>query len=266
MGNSVVPFPGYEELQGAVDKLRTELSMLHLEHDELLYVECKHIEAAYMMALGGLEYRIYETECDILRLKRKAELIRAKKNRQEKVVLPEIEECLDIEFAEYREKLNEQIEKMNAALEWRRGVPLSREETRELKKLYRSVVRSLHPDINPEQSEAKRMLFHNAVTAYQNGDLDGLRAIRAMVGGSTLVEGQGDPLGRLVKEKERLSKLVEGIREKIAAVKLEYPYTMKSLLLDSEKVEARQAALESRIAELKLALAAYREKIEEMLG
>jgi len=79
MTNSVVPFPGFEELKAAVNKLCAELSMLQLEHDELLYVECKNIETAYMLAIGGLEYKAYEVECAILRLKRKIELIRAKK-------------------------------------------------------------------------------------------------------------------------------------------------------------------------------------------
>ena len=266
MENSVVHFPGFEELKAAVDQLRTELSMLHLEHDELLYVECKNIETAYMLAIGGLEYRAYELECAVLRLKRKAELIQAKKNRQEKIILSEIEECLHVEFAEYQDRLNELIEKMNKALEHDRRIPLSEEEIRELKKLYRSIVRALHPDFNPEQGEAKRRLFDNAVTAYKNGDIDGLRAISVMVTGSVSPGEQPGSLSQLLKEKERLSKLLQGAREKIAAIKSEYPYTVKSLLLDPEKVEARQVQLESRLKELDLTAAAYREKIEEMLG
>lgn len=266
MTDSIVIFPGYEELTAAVDKMRTEMSMLHLEHDELLYVECKNIEAAYMLAIGGLEYKAYEIECDILRLKRKIELIRAKQNRQERVVLSEIEERLDTEFAEYRARLNEQIERMNAALERNRGVPLSGEETRELKKLYRSIVRSLHPDINPDQDRTKRQLFDNAVMAYKNGDIDGLRAISVMVTGATLPGGQPGSASQLMKEKARLAKLLRGLKEKISAVKSEFPYTMKSLLLNPERVEDRKAQLESRIEELNLTLADYRTKIGEMLG
>ncbi|MGI6614994.1 MAG: hypothetical protein ACOX30_03060 [Dethiobacteria bacterium] len=266
MTNSVVPFPGFEELKAAVNKLCAELSMLQLEHDELLYVECKNIETAYMLAIGGLEYKAYEVECAILRLKRKIELIRAKKNRQEKVVLSEIEERLDAEFAQYQERLNEQIARMNAALERKKSTPLSEKETRELKKLYRSIVRSLHPDINPDQDQVKRQLFDNAVVAYKNGDLDGLRAISVMVAGSTLPGEPTSSTSQLLKEKERLSKLLQGLKEKIAALKSEYPYTEKSLLLDPEQVQARKARLKSRIEELNLNLAAYKAKIEEMLG
>lgn len=77
----------------------------------------KNIETNYMLKLGGLEYKAYEAQCEALRLKRKPELIQAKKNRWEKIILSMIDAILDAEFAEYRAKLNEQIEKMNDALE-----------------------------------------------------------------------------------------------------------------------------------------------------
>ena len=35
-------------------------------------------------------------------------------------------------------------------------------------KLYRKIVKALHPDINPEVTEAQVQLFDNAVAAYKN--------------------------------------------------------------------------------------------------
>jgi Mg2+ and Co2+ transporter CorA len=83
---SIILYPEFDTLKSEVEKLRTELSMLVLERDELIYVECRNIGMAYMLAVGSLEYKAYEIECAILRLKRKAELIQARKNRQEKIV------------------------------------------------------------------------------------------------------------------------------------------------------------------------------------
>lgn len=261
----VVPFPDFENLKASVEKLRTELSMLVLERDELLYVECKNIEMVYMLAIGGLEYKAYEIECAILRLKRKTELIQAKKNRQEKVVLSKIEELLDIEFAEYQVKLNEQIDKINAALERSHSEPLSEEEAHEMKKLYRAIVKSLHPDIHPDLSEAKIQMFHNAVMAYENGDISGLRIISAMVTEPVLPEEKPDAISQLIKEKERLFKLLQIVKDRIAEIKSDYPFTMKSLVQSPEKIEARKAELEARIKQLNETLAAYTEKIEKML-
>ena len=113
---NVIVFPDFEKLKSEVEKMRTELSMLLLERDELQFVICKNIETEYMLKLGSIEYKAYKAQCAALRLKRKIELIQAKKNRQEKVIISAIEETLDSEFAEYQKQLNEQIDKMNDAL------------------------------------------------------------------------------------------------------------------------------------------------------
>ena len=262
---TIILLPDYEKLKADVEKLRTELSMLVLERDELLLVECRNIEMAYMLAIGGLEYKAYEIECAILRLKRKAELIQAKKNRQEKIVLSKIEEVLDFEFVEYKAKLNEQVEKMNAALDRSNGEFLTDEENRELKRLYRVIVKALHPDLHPNLSDAKIMLFHNAVAAYENGDLNGLRIISAMVTEPALPEDQLDGLPLLIKEKERLFGLLQVTKDKIAEIKSEYPYIMKSLVQSPEKVEARKVELEENITQLNEMLDVYSAKITEML-
>ena len=68
---TVVPFPEFATLKAEVEKLRVEISMLLLERDELRFVICKNIETAYMLALGSLEYKAFELNCDVLRIKRK---------------------------------------------------------------------------------------------------------------------------------------------------------------------------------------------------
>ena len=109
MSSDVILFPDFEKLKAEVDKLRTELSMLIYERDELVLVECKNLEMEYMLALGDLEYKAYELHCTVLRLKRKTELIQARKNRQEKIILSDIEAALDEEFADYQARLEEQL-------------------------------------------------------------------------------------------------------------------------------------------------------------
>lgn len=239
--------------------------MLVLERDDLLYQECRNIEMAYMLSIGVLEYKAYEIECAVLRLKRKAELIQAKKNRQEKIVLSKIEDMLDFEFAEYQEKLNEQIDRMNAALERSHGKMLTKEESRELKKLYRAIVKALHPDLHPDLSDAQIQLFHNAVKSYEYGDLNGLRTIDAMVSQPVLTADKSDGLAILIKEKERLTKLLQNIKDRIAELMSTYPYTMKALLQNPEEVEERKAGLEEYIKQLNEALSAYTARIDEML-
>ena len=261
----IIPFPSFEQLKADVEKLRTELSMLVLERDELLYVECRNIEMIYMLAIGTLEYQAYKIECAILRLKRKVDLIQAQKNRQEKINLLTIEELLDIEFAQYQAQLNDKIERMNAALERKNREPLSADETRELKKLYRAIVKSLHPDLHLDLSAAQIQLFHQAVTAYENGDVNELRIISTLVAEPALSAEKATAASQLIKEKKRLSELLQSVKERIVAIKSEYPYTMKPLVQNPDQIKVRQAELTVGIEQLNETLAAYQAKISEML-
>ena len=213
--SNVIVFPDFEKLKSEVEKKRTELSMLLLERDELQFVICKNIETEYMLKLGSIEYKAYEAQCAALRLKRKIDLIQAKKNRQEKIIISAIEETLDEEFAEYQKQLDEQIDKVNAAIKRSKAEVLSDEENKELKKLYRKIAKALHPDINPDVSEAQVQLFDNAVSAYKSGDLGTLRIISEMVGNNPLPEQHKDAMTQLVEERERLEGLLESIRESI---------------------------------------------------
>ena len=218
-----------------------------------------------MLKLGSIEYKAYEAQCAALRLKRKIELIQAKKNRQEKVIISAIEETLDTEFAEYQKQLDEQINKMNDALKRSKAEVLTDEENKKLKKLYRKIVKALHPDINPDVSQAQVQLFDNAVSAYKNGDLGTLRIIGEMVGNNPLSEQHKDAMTQLVEERERLQGLLKSIRESIDNIKSEYPYTMKDILEDTEKTEQKKQKLENVLEQYNELISIYKAKIEEMI-
>lgn len=261
----IIPFPDLAVIKEEIEKLRIELSMLLLEHDELKYVECKNIEMMYMLALGALEYKAFELNCTMLRLKRKIELIQAKINRQEKVSISAIDKLLDDEFAEYQERLNEQMKKMNSALERNKGEILTIEETKELKALYRSIVKALHPDIHPNVTKEQLRLFQNAVDAYKNGDINSLRIINEMVVNHDLSESKENVITVLTKEKERLLQMLDLIEEHIADIKDSYPYNLKPIVQSEELTEKKKIELEDTITRLKEIIEIYNARIEKML-
>lgn len=265
LNNGIIVFPDFQKLKDDVERLRTELSMLMLERDELRFVICKNIEAEYMLKLGNLEYKAYEAQCAALRLKRKIELIQARKNRQEVINLTVIDKTLDEEFLEYEKKLNEQVEKMNEALEHSKGEYLSEEDNKELKKLYRKIVKVLHPDINLEVTAAQVKMLDNAVNAYKNGDLKTLRIIDEMVGDRKLPKKHQDALTQLKEEKERLDRMLVFVQESITKIKSEYPYCVKDILEDEKKVEQKKSEFEELLKQYKELAETYNAKIKEML-
>lgn len=183
----------------------------------------------------------------------------------EVINLTVIDKTLDEEFLEYEKKLNEQVEKMNEALEHSKGEYLSEEDNKELKKLYRKIVKVLHPDINPEVTAAQIKMLDNAMNAYKNGDLKSLRIIDEMVGDHKLPEKHQDALTQLKEEKERLDKMVATIQESITKIKSDYPYNVKDILEDEKKVEQKKTELEELLKQYKELAETYNARIKEML-
>ena len=256
----------FQKLKDEIKDLREELSKIFFERDELLFVICKNIEAAYLLSFGALEYKAYEIGVAIRRLKRKLEMIQARKNKQEKIIEDEIEKYLDAEFALYQENLDKQIEKMNAALERKKGEALTDEEFKEIKKLYLAIVKALHPDLHPDFTDAKIKLFHNALAAYENGDLKELRIIHQMISEPALPSKNTDILSQMYKEKDRLLELLQSVKDTIELTKAQYPYTMKEIVDNPKKTESKKAELGKEIEGLNKTLAAYKAKIQEILG
>ena len=159
------------------------------------------------------------------------ELVQARINRQEKVIIADVERVLDEEFAEYQRKLNRQIEKMNEALERSRSRILTDAEAEELKKLYRSIVKRLHPDVNPNVTQSQLRLLTNAISAYKNGDLAAMRIIATMVAEPVLPDRAREAMHMLTEESRRLETMLSSVREQIADIKSRFPYTVKDLSL-----------------------------------
>lgn len=263
--NEILLFPVAEELKAAVEKLREEVCDLLYQHDELLYVECRNIEMAYMLAIGALEHRVFKLTCESKRLKRKKEIIQEKLNRQEEIVLADIDKRLDQEFAEYQCMLDDQIDQMNRALERSQAESLSKSDADEIKKLYRAVVKALHPDLNPELTEGQLELFIKATRAYETGDLETLRIIYVMVDDADATIKDDDPLVTLKRESERLEFVRESLIHRIEAIKSKFPYTKKFLIEDKRHIAEEQARLNELIKNLKKACKCYEESIEKMV-
>lgn len=263
--NNVILFPMYKELNEDVQKLRTELSMLLLERDELKYVICRNIETKYLVVFGGLEYRTFEAECNMRRLKRKIEIIRMKLNRQEKVIMEDIENQLDAEFEDYKKQLDDWLHKMNEAIDRSKEMVLSKEDAAELKKLYRKIIKALHPDLNPEISEEQLAMFLRAVAAYEEGDLETIRIIASTLSDPAVENPETDKITELNKKKDKLEEMLKQVGEQISAIKAKYPYTMKELLEDEDKRERRKKELEATEKEYMKQADYYQKQLDSMI-
>lgn len=262
----IIEFPDIKNLKERIRKLREELEDLLPEKEHLVGVVCENIQRDYTLVFGSLEYKLYEAYCEYLRLRRKRDLIQAKKNRGEKPDMEAIESRLDEEFRDYKRRLDEQMAEINRAIEKSRMKLLPEEEQKELKTLYKAIVKKLHPDLNPSITEKEKELFYNATQSYKLGDLVTLRIIYDIA-----VKGEEDEElslsnDSLAKEAERLEKTVAGIRREMEKIKSNPPYSLKVYLEDERKKAERLNTLRQEIRSFQLAIRTQEEAIKDMTG
>ena len=75
--------PEYELVSKQLEEAKEKLLSLLLEIGELEQHTCKNIEAEYILKVGCYEYKAFEHQTALLRLKRKTELMQKKLNHNE---------------------------------------------------------------------------------------------------------------------------------------------------------------------------------------
>lgn len=258
-----VQHPEDAELREELARLRASLTALLLQRDELMLIQCRRIEAAYLRRFGALELKVYESWCDCLRVKRKLKLIRARQNRREQADLAQIEAELDGELAVYREQLAERFERI-AGLGQKQGGPgLTDRGARELKELYRRAVKALHPDLHPGEDDRRARTLDQAMRAYRAGDLDTLRAVCDAM--EPTAEAACDTLAELRAEIKRLRARLHELNDAVEAIKHQYPYNARVYLEDAEHALARRQELNQQLRDLREQTARYETAIAQML-
>jgi len=248
--NEIAKNPEYDNLLSLIQQLEIELSELVYDRDILLYHVCPKLQTEYMLSIGKLEYAVFEYQCKILRAKRKIEIIQSFLNREQSYSIAEIEKQLDKEYQEYTKKLlDKQKEIENARLKnSNHGRLLTEEETKELKKLYTLIVKKLHPDINPNTTEEQHAQFADAVNAYKNTNLSELRIIYLLLEKTSVTETVNS-MDKLITRKELLLNEKEYLSNEIKNIKETFPYTVKDLLQNEDKLKNKIDELSSQLTE-----------------
>ena len=133
------------------------------------------------------------------------------------------------------------------------GGKTKKEETiaERIKKLYRKIVKRLHPDVHPDLTEHEKELWNQAMKAQQEGDLRVLERIWDELSGMDAPEEMFDdtPEGRM-KLRELLEKLktrLHLLELEIDHIKSEFPYKLKTFLEDPVAVEEVRRGIQSKI-------------------
>lgn len=231
--------------------LAAELANLVFQHDSLVTELIPALEAEFLTKLGPGRTRVLEIQLENRRLQRRIESIQACLNRGRVPDLERIDQALEEELSAWTEEVarqRRQVEKARQAL----VEPMPVAELRQIRSLYRELVKLLHPDLNPVTPERAR-LWLQVQHAWQQGDAQGLELLadlaRRLEGRATWEETSA--LDRLTAERDRLKVHVQRVAARLQELKDSFPCDHQERLADPGWVE-EQDRENRKVLELEL--------------
>lgn len=234
-------YPRYEELLLRKDKFEKEALSWYNE---------------YIRVFGKYLIDLFEAKVECIRLKKLISLAQADINRGLTPQMDQINALVNEQMKSYYEDLNNMIRDHENAKKVKQ-IPMH--EVLKIKKIYREIVKILHPDINPETRNDPVLLdlWERVVTAYKCNHFEELEELQVLV--NSVLNEKGIDTAKIVipNIEEKIKKLEEQINEIITTD----PYNYKFLLEDPDETEQRIKDLKDEKKEYDN----YKIELEEML-
>jgi len=264
--SDLIIHPEYLNLKNTLEEIKTIITEKIAKKDHLIFHVCKDIETAYMLKIGHLEFKIFEINLNIRKIKKEILLIQKQINLQKKVDLNFIKNQIELEFEKYILELEEKGAKLNLALKRTELRKLSKEESKEIKKVYKQLIFKLHPDLNENITEKEQDLLFQVMDAYEAGNLEKLKVLKVLTSDiPDIVDSGEDTFDKLEEEIKILKINSELIDKEIEEIKNSYPYNKKDLIDDEEKLEKNKEILESELADYIQKHNNYKKKLDDLL-
>lgn len=262
----------YEDLKKQIITLKNEVSDLLFQRDNYVLQIIPQVEMDFQIKIGALEYKVFEFQCKILRIRRKIELVQQALNHEKNPDLLKIESVLDHEQADYEQKLEKMQSEVLNAMDRNKSIEkLSCEDTKKMKKIYFKIVRQLHPDLNPKINEKERSLLLRAVSAFERGSIEDLEIIEVMIKEIEHLDPVEDQklsdsaVAELTKERNRLTEIKNRLTESIQNIENSFPCNQIEFLSDPSQVEKRKFELKAMLDSYEVIYEKYEKHLEILL-
>ena len=237
--------------------LKNDVLNLLYEIDKDIFHTSKILEKRYLTELGSTEYESFLLQYQLLRQKRKYEIIKDLLDNNRFLDLEFVEKILDVDFEEHLTLVKARADLLSEALAAPEPLMLTKLEEQELADLYKTLLDYFHPTFNPSLSTIQNEQFLTGVTAFINKDIQGLKSlVQTLPPKTSLEDNQQENLtvawADLIKQKETLYKA--------------FPFSNLELLNDHVLLKNRLDDFNQQITYYKKYLHQYDSMLEQLLN
>jgi hypothetical protein len=170
----------------------------------------------------------------------------------------EIELIIDMETVNAQAQIMAEAEKIYQSQELLDNLS-SPTDTRELKKIYYTIAKNLHPDINPDLTDSQKKIWQLVLDAYKECDADKLKALSLVYEKEITREekftGNTDEIQLQI---ETLRRSCMALQEQITTIKSQFPFTIEDNLKNEQWVKEQVYNVEQEVNRLRV----YKSELE----
>ena len=274
MPDSIISSPVTEELRTRAKELRLAIRTILDEWYTLQNIVRPRLLAEYDNHFREIEIEIQQKTLESSEIGRRVELLTLKKERGEKLtpeIISLVNTFVDKEFAKFHKRIREAYS-MSAEQREQAAIKENHTDTNgELPKLYRAIVKILHPDVSTETDEFSKF-WHSAQQAFENKNLQKMRSLYSLIcseSEQTDTRKYPDSLSetsRLEAEIKELEIHLEREERKLSRMKSEEPFILESSLKNGKWLTEHRQKLEYELHKKNAEINQFKALMKQLTG
>ena len=241
---SITLHPQVAALQAQLKELQEKSARLFAKAEYMQFEERPMLNSLYEASVGILLFEEFKLLIQIKLTQLEINLTQAYINHNAPIDHRRISEQVKAAQQDYQAKIEQKEAELKKAEDFLNAPCLSQQETTELRNLYRTIAKALHPDLHPDQGREECDLFIKAASAYRKGDIQTLRQISILIQTKNIQDIPGQDLLTLI---EKAKESIAIFQERIDLMNAQFPFIYRDKILDPQWIKEQQEAMKERI-------------------